>query len=67
MSLSDKIERYEHLHKLLRVEDVKEAVKELKKELKDWELKDSLHTVLALNIEGEMIDKIDKIFGEKLI
>ena len=47
-------------------EDVREAVKKLEKEFEDlcdrWEF----HTALSVNLVGEMSDKIDEIFGEKL-
>lgn len=47
--------------------DVKEFIHRLKEEVRDWDLKDNLHTVLRVNLEGEMLDKIDKLAGDKLI
>jgi len=73
MSLSDKINEVGHDDDgtpdcdILEVYDVKQAVKELKEKVEDWDLKDSLHTVLRINLEGEMLEFIDEVFGEGLV
>ena len=54
MSLSDKINKYPYLHKLLRVEDVKESIKRLKLNL-------------GSKLDHVTEDIIDEEFGKDLI
>lgn len=69
MSLSDKIQRgelgYDRLD-VLPVEDVKEAVKELKKEVNNFEDWYETHLAEKISFVEYLNRKINKIFGKEL-